>query len=133
VPIPVQTPAPTPGGGPGGGQSGIVGQSAPPPPTPANPVEVTIGSPAAAAPEEAFARASWLRRPAASDRFFAGDQRVSTAALEPPKTLGSATFRVLAAPAIRDLAVRLAVPLFVGRPDPGLNRPPVELPAVAGR
>jgi hypothetical protein len=32
-------------------------------------------------------------------------------------------YRMLAAPAIRELAVRLAVPLFVGRPDPALARP----------
>jgi hypothetical protein len=32
-------------------------------------------------------------------------------------------YRVLAAPAIGDLAARLAIPLFVGRPDPGLARP----------
>jgi hypothetical protein len=32
-------------------------------------------------------------------------------------------YRMLAVPAIRDLAVRLAVPLFVGRPDPALARP----------
>ena len=32
-------------------------------------------------------------------------------------------YRLLAAPAIRDLAARLVVPLFVGRPDPGLARP----------
>jgi hypothetical protein len=42
-------------------------------------------------------------------------------------------FRALAAAAIRDLAVRLAIPLFVGRSDPGLTAPPVDLPAVNGR
>jgi hypothetical protein len=42
-------------------------------------------------------------------------------------------FRALAAATIRDLAVRLAIPLFVGRSDPGMAAPPVELPAVIGR
>jgi len=42
-------------------------------------------------------------------------------------------FRALAAAVIRDLAVRLAIPLFVGRSDPGTAAPPVELPAVIGR
>jgi hypothetical protein len=35
----------------------------------------------------------------------------------------SPTYRMLAPTAIRDLAARLAVPLFVGRPDPALARP----------
>jgi hypothetical protein len=35
----------------------------------------------------------------------------------------SPAYRMLAASAIRDLAARLAVPLFVGRPDPALARP----------
>jgi hypothetical protein len=42
-------------------------------------------------------------------------------------------FRALAVAAIHDLAVRLAIPLFVGRPDPGLTAPPVDLPTVNGR
>ncbi|MGH2482916.1 MAG: hypothetical protein ACRDE9_00490, partial [Candidatus Limnocylindria bacterium] len=45
----------------------------------------------------------------------------------------SPMFRALAAAAIRDLALRLAIPLFVGRSDPGMAAPPVELPAVIGR
>jgi hypothetical protein len=136
IPTPLPTPAPTPAptaGNPGGGQSGIVGQSAPPPPPPPDPVQVAVSSVVAPVPEEAFTPAAWLSRPAASDRFFAGDQRVSTAAPKPATTRGSPHFRLLAAPAIRDLAVRLAIPLFVGRSDPGLNAPPVELAAVAGR
>ncbi len=134
VPTPVPIPAPTPVGNPGGGQSGIVGQSAPPPPPPPNPVAVTVSPSAASEPTEASPPAPWLSRPAASDRVFAGDQRVSTAAPKRSATThGSPTFRLLAAPAIRDLAVRLAIPLFVGRLDPGVNGPPVALPAVAGR
>jgi len=42
-------------------------------------------------------------------------------------------FRALAAAAIRDLAVRLAIPLFVGYSDSGLAAPPVDLPTVNGR
>jgi hypothetical protein len=42
-------------------------------------------------------------------------------------------FRALAAAAIRDLAVRLAIPLFVGHSDPGMAAPPVDLPTVNGR
>lgn len=137
VPTPAPTPAPTPSGNPGGGQSGIVGQSAPPPPPPANPVPVSVEPSTAidAAPESVSApqRAAWLSRPAASDRVFAGDQRVSTAARAPAGAHNSPTFRLLAVSAIRDLAVRLAIPLFVGRSDPALNAPPAALPAVAGR
>lgn len=136
VPTPVPTPAPTPAGNPGGGQSGIVGQSTPPPPPPADPVPVAVTESSAvfvSAPDVAPTRAPWLSRPAASDRFFAGDQRVSTAAPRPAETRVSPTLRLLAAPAIRDLAGRLAIPLFIGHADPGLNAPPVELPAVIGR
>ena len=78
------------------------------------------------------APAPWLRRPAASDRIFEGDERVSTATLGSASIHETPTFRALAAPAIRDLAVRLAIPLFVGRPDPGMRPPPASLPAVAG-
>jgi hypothetical protein len=35
----------------------------------------------------------------------------------------SPVYRILAAPAIRALALRLAIPLFVGRPDAGMARP----------
>jgi hypothetical protein len=38
----------------------------------------------------------------------------------------------MAPSAIAEVALQLAVPLFVGRPDPALNRPPVDLPAVSG-
>jgi hypothetical protein len=41
----------------------------------------------------------------------------------------SPRFRMLAAPAIQALAARLAVPLFVGRPDPALARPARYSPA----
>jgi hypothetical protein len=47
---------------------------------------------------------------------MAEDDPTATAPLSP-------AYRMLAAPAIRDLAARLAVPLFVGRPDPALARP----------
>lgn len=138
VPTPAPTPAPPPAGNPGGGQSGIVGQPAPPPPPPPNPVPVTVTvteSPTVlvSAPGVAPTPAPWLSRPAASDRFFAGDQRVSTAAPKPAGARASPTFRLLVAPAIRNLAVRLAIPLFVGHSDPSLNAPPAELPAVIGR
>lgn len=135
TPIPTPVPTPTPAAGnPGGGQSGIVGQSAPPPPPPPNPVPVTVSTVVlVSAPDAVPLRASWLSRPAASDRFFAGDERVSTAAPRSAGTRASPALRLLAAPAIRDLAVRLAIPLYVGYSDPGLNAPPVELPAVAGR
>ena len=134
VPTPAPTPGPTPAGNPGGGQSGIVGQSAPPPPPPPNPVPVTVSTVVlVSAPDAAPTRASWLSRPAASDRFFAGDQRVSTASSRPAGTHASSKLRILAAPAIRDLAVRLAIPLFVGYSDPGLHAPPTEMPTVAGR
>jgi hypothetical protein len=135
APTPVPTPEPTaaPAGNPGGGQSGIVGQAAPPPPPPPNPVPLTVATTISTAAPDTSPPAPWLRRPAASDRVFAGDQRVSTAAPIRSATHGSPTFRLLAAPAIHGLAVRLAIPLFVGRSDPGLNGPPVALPAVAGR
>ncbi len=45
-----------------------------------------------------------------------GDTEVETAPFAP-------AYRALAGPAIRALAIQLAVPHFVGRPDPGLNRP----------
>jgi len=131
TPTPAPTSPPTPGGNPGGGQSGIVGQATPPPPPLANPVEVTVGTAADPAAEDGSTPTP-RRRPAGTDRVFAGEQRGSLAALEPVMHR-SPTFRLLTAPAIRDLAVRLAIPLFVGRPDPGLNAPPVELPAIAGR
>ena len=119
APTAAPTPAPTPGGNPGGGQSGIVGQSTPPPPPAANPGEVTVAVAASAAPGEGTSRpAPWLRRSASPG---------------PAATHESPMFRVLAAAAIGDLAIRLAVPLFVGRSDPGLAAPPVELPAVIGR
>ena len=146
VPTPVPTPAPPPppppaggspgGGSPGGGQAGITDDSAPPPPPPANPVAVTVTADSTAAPaadQPADRRAPWLRRPAASDRVFAGDERVSTATHRPALRHSAPAWRALTVPAIRDLAARLAIPLFVGRPDPGLARPPAELPAVAGR
>ncbi|MGH2463200.1 MAG: SpoIID/LytB domain-containing protein [Candidatus Limnocylindria bacterium] len=129
APTPVPTPPPNSGGSPGGGQSGIVGQSTPPPPPPADPVEVAVGTAAAGAEKTS---ADPAHRQAGGHRVLAGEQRASMAAPEPVPH-HSPTFRILAAPAIRDLAVRLAIPLFVGRPDPALNRPPVELPAVAGR
>jgi hypothetical protein len=80
-----------------------------------------------------IAREPWLRRPAASDRFFAGDQRVSTAAGSPASTESPPEARELTASAIRDFAERMVVPLFVGRADPGLATPTVDVPAVAGR
>ncbi len=58
---------------------------------------------------------------------------VALARLSAPSVLSAPEFRRLAVPAIRDLAGRLAVSLFVGRPDPALNPPPVDLPAVNGR
>jgi hypothetical protein len=75
----------------------------------------------------------WLRRPAASDRFFAGDQRVSTAAGSPASTEAPPEARELTAPVIRDLAARLVIPLFVGTADPAMTTPTVDVPAVAGR
>jgi hypothetical protein len=118
-PTAAPTPAPTPGGNPGGGQSGIVGQSTPPPPPAANPVEVTVAVAPSSAPSHGASRsAPWLRRPASP----------GTAA-----THESPMFRALAAAAIRDLAVRLAIPLFVGHSDPGMAAPPVDLPTVNGR
>jgi len=74
----------------------------------------------------------WLRRPAASDRVFAGDERVSTASAPPSATPTSPALRALTAPTIRYLAAQLAVPLFVGRPDPALNPPPVATNPVNG-
>jgi hypothetical protein len=132
-PQPTPAPPPPPSGNPGGGQSGIVGQPAPPPPPPAEPVAVTVAAPHDPAPQSKDDAEPWLRRPAASDRVLAGDRRVSTAALVPLPTPSAPEFRLLAVTAIRDLAGRLAISLFVGRPDPALNPPPVELPAVNGR
>ena len=119
APTAAPTAAPTPGGNPGGGQSGIVGQSTPPPPPAANPVEVAVAVAPSSAPSHGASRsAPWLRRPASP----------GTAA-----THESPMFRALAAAAIRDLAVRLAIPLFVGHSDPGMAAPPVNLPTVNGR
>ncbi|HUG94834.1 MAG TPA: SpoIID/LytB domain-containing protein [Pleomorphomonadaceae bacterium] len=122
-PTPAPTPAPTPppasGGSPGGGQSGIVGQPAPPPPPAADPAAVTVTVAASAAPSERAPRS--VPRPLGP--AFPG----------PAATHESPMFRALAAAAIRDLAVRLAIPLFVGRSDPGLTAPPVDLPTVNGR
>jgi hypothetical protein len=42
-------------------------------------------------------------------------------------------YRQLTAATIEDVAARLVIPLFVGRPDPALTEPPTNLPAIAGR
>ncbi len=133
-PTPAPTPPPPSGGTPGGGQSGIIGQSAPPPPPPTSPDPVRVGSAPAESPEAPpDDPAPWLRRPAASDRVLEGDVRVSTAHDPPSVPPPAWTFRAVAASVIQDLAAQLAVPLFVGRPDPGMRPPPVELPVVNGR
>ena len=77
-------------------------------------------------------REPWLRRPAASDRLFAGDQRVSTAAASTAPN-GSPEGRELGASVIHELAFRLVIPLFVGTADPALATAPLDVPAVAGR
>jgi hypothetical protein len=78
------------------------------------------------------AHGAWLRRPAASDRFFAGDQRVSTAGGSADEARTSPAFQALTAPAITSLAAQLAVPLFVGRPDPALRPPTISSAFVNG-
>jgi hypothetical protein len=60
--------------------------------------------------------------PAPPDRPIPFTVRADDEASQLPAPLSPA-YRILAAPAICDLAVRLAVPLFVGRPDPALARP----------
>jgi hypothetical protein len=119
APTPAPTPPPTSGGSPGGGQSGIVGQSTPPPAPAANPAAVTVTVGASTAPSEGARRSAPRPRHPAS--------------LGATATHDSPMFRTLAAAAIRDLAVQLAIPLFVGRSDPGLTAPPVDLPTVHGR
>jgi hypothetical protein len=44
----------------------------------------------------------------------------------------SPAYRALAAGAVERLAIRLVVPLFVGRPDPALARPPTDRIGVIG-
>jgi len=110
-----------------------VGQTTPPPPPPAKPEVVAISTDDSNAPARApIAREPWLRRPAASDRVFAGDQRVSTAA-GPVAPTDAPEARDIPGPVIRELAVRLAIPLFVGAADPALTTPAVDVPTVAGR
>jgi hypothetical protein len=137
APTPAPTPAPPPpppsGGNPGGGQSGIVGQSAPPPPPSSQPEPVMVAPAPPAADEPPADPAPWLRRPAASDRLFEGTERVSTAHLAPAAPPPAWSYRAMAPSAIAEVAVQLAIPLFIGRPDPALNAPPVDLPAVVGR
>jgi hypothetical protein len=131
APTPAPTPAPPTGGSPGGGQSGIVGQSAPPPPPPTEPEPVMVAPAPAPADQPLVDPAPWLRRPAASDRVLEGNERVSTAHLV-AVAQPAWSYRAMAPSAIAEVALQLAVPLFVGRPDPALNRPPVDLPAVSG-
>lgn len=138
TPRPTATPPPPPtsSGSPGGGQSGVAGQATPPPPPPANPTIVVVTDETPPSPSTGPfrpERPAWLSRPAASDRVLEFDDRVRTAAVSPSRPTESPMYRALRAAAIRELAVRLAVPLFVGYPDPSLRPPPVTLASVSGR
>jgi hypothetical protein len=92
-----------------------------------------VASASAATDESPADPAPWLRRPAASDRFFEGTERVSTAHPAPTAPPPAWSYRAMAPSAIAEVAVQLAIPLFVGRPDPALSSAPVDRPAVIGR
>ena len=138
TPVPTPTPAPpapAPGGTPGGGQTGIVGQALPPPPPPADPPVVVVGDSTSSSMVYGglVERPAWFDRPMANQRFFEGLERVRSSTLTSTVSRDLPAFRALRAAAIRQLAVQLAVPLYVGRPDPALARGPGNVRAVSGR
>jgi hypothetical protein len=134
-PTPAPTPPPPSGGNPGGGQSGIVDQTTPPPPPPANPVPVNV-EPATDKPEVPDARMAartitdvetWRFRLMNAERLLDGRPQG-----ESDEPVLSPAYRALAADAVGRLAIRLVVPLFIGRPDPALARPPTDRIGVIG-
>jgi hypothetical protein len=121
-PTPVPTPAPTP----------------PPPPTPVPPAAAPAPTPTAQAggsdpsgsagtigdlPGGGQAAIIELDAPPSEPPDRPTPLAVMADGAREPTSHLFPAYRMLAAPAIRDLAARLAVPLFVGRPDPGLARP----------
>jgi Stage II sporulation protein len=144
VPTPVPTPAPTP-------TPTITPAPTPPPaPTPSAPPSPPTASPPAATSNPGTSAA--LVGPSASgpgggqtaiatltapppeppDRPIPFTVLAEDDAAEAPAHLAPA-YRALTGSAIRALAVQLAVPLFVGRPDPALARPADYPPSIVDR
>jgi hypothetical protein len=125
-PTPVPTPRPTPPPPPAPTPRPPDPTATPTPPPPLGPATEgpTGGQPTGGQPGGGQAEIADLDAPPPEppDRPIPFTVRADSEASEPTPPL-SPTYRLLAAPAICDLAIRLAVPLFVGRPDPGLARP----------
>jgi hypothetical protein len=110
-----------------------VDDSAPPPPPPANPTPVSVPSasdapdPAGAAASEGDPDPSWWFRLAQADALLDGTpDGVEDDPIPDP------LYRQLTADTVERLAVRLVIPLFVGRPDPALAIRPADGPVVQG-
>ncbi|RPH35041.1 MAG: hypothetical protein EHM90_05020 [Chloroflexi bacterium] len=132
VPTPIPTPVPTPAPPPTAAPTPPPAPPAPPAPPlpsttpPAAPNPGAIASPdgMAGGPGGGQTAIAGLAvpPPEPSDRPVPFTVLAEGDAAEEASPLAPA-YRALAGPAIRALAIQLAIPLFVGRPDPGLSRP----------
>ncbi len=141
VPTPVPTPAPTPPPTPAPTPPPAPPAPTPRPPSatppPAAPSPGTTAVPDGTAGEDpggGQAIVAGLAAPPSepSDRPIPFSVRAERDPADEAAPLTPA-YRALAGPAIRALAVQLAVPLFVGRPDPGLARPAAYPPSGVDR
>jgi Stage II sporulation protein len=142
VPTPIPTPVPTPPPTPGPTPPPAPTPSAPPPPPSATPPAsssnpgtfAASGVTGTTSPGGGQAALATLTAPPPEppDRPIPFTVLAEQDAAEASAHLAPA-YRALTGPAIRALAVQLAVPLFVGRPDPALARPAAYPPSVLDR